>query len=186
MAQQTRAANEQLIRIEQRLKAVDALDTLRQTIVDAPFFDKLLTTTYDLGIIVLLSVDDSGEFINRVALSDTEHAKGSTTVSAVPFSEIRIPIDDPNNCIANVIKTGNHQLIDDWYCLFTPALTAEEARRNQAGAGIDCSLVWPLKSGKGGALIFSFYQPQDFIGDQHIIFAKQYAELVDTLLNELK
>jgi hypothetical protein len=149
-----------------------------QRVVDALFLDRVLTTSIDLGIVVYLKTNRIARSIDRISLSKTVHAEGAVKVSAKPFHEIRIRMDDPQNIIAQSIRSGKHCLVEDWYYLFTPALTPDQARMNQAGASIESSLVMPL-SKKSGALIFSYYQPALNIGEVHISVAKQFVALVE-------
>lgn len=158
---------------------------LYRHIVNAPFSDKLLVTSIDLGIAVLLLADLKNNTLDRVALSDTELAQGAVKVSAKPFHDIKIPLNTERNIIVQSIKTGEYRITEDWQYLFTPALTSEEARLNQAGASIECSLVWPLDIKNGGAMIFSFYQPQAYITEEHLSFARRYTEIVSEKLNQL-
>ncbi len=155
---------------------------LLQTIVDAPFKDPLSATYLDLGITVLLLVDEAGTTIKRVALSNTEHAAGSVRTSEKPFHAIEIPLSDKKNIIAHAIKSGVYQRTEDWKDLFVPALTPESARFNQAGAGIAYSIVQPLNlKPHPGAMIFSFYKFRN--EDVEILdFTKQYARLVEQAL----
>lgn len=66
--------------------------------------------------------------------------------------------------------------------MFVPELTAEEARFNQAGAGIACSVIYPLIAFGGntpfGAMIFSYYEPRSSLAQQHHAFMKAYADTV--------
>ena len=158
---------------------------LYQALVNAPFNDRLLTATVDLGIIVLLLVDTSTNMLDRIALSDTEHAHNAVRVSARPFHEIHIPMDTKNNVLVNVIKDDAPQVVSDWQYLFTPILSPVDARKNQSAASIECSLVWPIRVCDGGALIFSFYQPPAYISDEHKIFAKKYAAIVQDCLQAI-
>src|SRR5690606_2920789 len=103
-------------------------------------------------------------------------------MSTKPFNAIKIPITHPQNIIAQAIETGQHQITNNWTFLFAPALTSQEARFNQAGAGVECSCVYPLDTPDGGALIFSFYQPLEQIGKQHHNCMKSYTKLVSKLL----
>lgn len=152
---------------------------LFETIVNAPFKNKLHTTTIDLGIIVLLLVNKKTKTIDRIALSKTEHAEWAIKMSPVPFHEIKIPVNNKQNTIAKAIKTGVPQKTTDWKYLFVPALAPEAARFNQAGAGIACSFVYPLIGVRdGGAMIFSYYQPLDHITKKHTSFMDKYALLV--------
>src|SRR5690606_36603501 len=106
-------------------------------------------------------------------------AQGAVTMSAKKFEEITIPIDDSENIIAKAIRSGSFKQTADWHYLFTPDLTAEQARFNQAGAGIASSVVYPLD--KKGALIFSYYMLPSKIGpDQHDVM-QAYADIVTKL-----
>ena len=65
-----------------------------------------------------------------------------------------------------------------------PAMSAEAARFNQAGAGIGCSVVYPLVDVQdGAALIFSFYQSPTMLSKHHHDFMQNYANLADQALN---
>lgn len=174
--------SEELIELK---KILSSSKDIYRTIVNSPFKFDLLTTSIDLGIVVLLLVDPKENVLKRVALSDTELAKGAVRVSAVPFHEIKIPMTTKDNALVQAIKTKEHQLVSDWQFLFTPALSPEQSRLNQRGASIECSLVWPLEIKDGGAMIFSFYQPITNILEDHLSFAKSYAQLVSEKLNKL-
>lgn len=165
-----------------------ALDTARSgdelgaAIVNAPFDFPVAAALLFLGIIVYLRVDKSARTINRIALSDTELAQNTTEVSAVPFEEIKIPLNHSENVIAQSIKTGKPQETTDWQHLFAPALTAEQARINQASAGVAYSAVYPLEAPNGGALIFSYFQYQADIGKDQQDFMHRYVKLVNNAL----
>jgi len=149
------------------------------TVVNAPFAHKLEVVKLCLGIIVLLLVDKQTGLIHRVALSNTELAAGTKRMSAKKFEEIVVPLDYEENCIAQAIRTGEQQCTTDWKYLFAPALTAKEARFNQAGGAIAFSAVHPLPGvGDGGALIFSYYQYPNKIGEAQKDFMEHYAALV--------
>lgn len=156
---------------------------LFHSIVNAPFEQcKVQTTFLFLGIMVLLLVDKKTGMIERIALSDTDFAKRTTEVSVVPFKKIKIHMNEPENIIATAIRTSKVESTTDWKFLFTPSLTAEQARINQANAGIAYSAVHPLSARDGGALIFSYYQYQDMIGDLQHDFMKKYSDFVDRRL----
>jgi hypothetical protein len=131
---------------------------------------------------VFLLVNKKTGNIDRVALSDTNSAKGAVNISDKPFKEIKIPLDYTKNIIAKAIASTKPQATSDWKYLFTPDLSSSSARFNQAGAGIECSHVYPLTARDGGALIFSFYQPMDQIGTKQHAFMDRYSNLVDSYL----
>jgi hypothetical protein len=170
-------------KIEEILSTATARAELYKAIVNAPFHDLRQTTHLDLGIIVLLLANKGKGTIDRIALSDTEPAQGAVKMSEKPFNDIKIPLGHESNIIAQAIATGEPQNTHDWQLLFVPALSKEAARYNQAGAGIECSYVYPLKGKNGGALIFSLFQPGSLIDDSHRAFMQSYAELVGSFLN---
>lgn len=167
-------------------KSLDSADDsdLYARIVNGPFDHKVETAFLFLGIIVLTLVNPETGIIDRVALSDTELAKNTTEVSLVPFDEIKIPVSHAENIISKAIQTGIPQDTTDWKFLFMPALTAEQARINQASGGIAYSAVYPLAIPTGGALIFSYYQYSHDIGEQQRDFMERYAELVGLRLSK--
>jgi hypothetical protein len=157
---------------------------LYSSIVNSPFKDKKMAALFHLGVVVFLLVNKQDKTIDRIALSDTYSAKGAVLVSAKPFKEIRIPVNEEKNIISKAIKTGEPQLTHDWKYLFVPELTAQDARFNQASAGIGCSAVYPLIGNfDGGAIIFSYYQPPEKIGAEHHDFMNTYAKLVSNRLS---
>lgn len=169
-------------RLQQRLSQAPP-QQLYRAIVDAPFDQKVEVALLHLGIVVLLLADAKTGMINRVALSDTELAKGTTDISVKRFEDIKIPLDYPENIIAKAIRTGKPQLTTDWQYLFAPALTPEEARFNQAGGAIACSAVYPLSGvGDGGALIFSYYQYPEKLGSAQRHFMRTYSGMVTAAL----
>jgi hypothetical protein len=153
--------------------------------VNTPFVEYAMQTNFlFLGIIVLLLVNKKTGMIDRVALSNTDLAKRTTDVSVVPFNEIKIGIDEPDNIIAQAIRSGEMKDTTDWKFLFTPSLTAAEARINQANAGIAYSAVLPIEVGDGGALIFSYYQYPELIGKTQHDFMNKYSQFVALGLNK--
>ncbi|MBA3758872.1 hypothetical protein H0X10_04585 [Candidatus Saccharibacteria bacterium] len=159
-------------------------EKLFQAVVNSPFNTLASGAPLGLGIIVLLLVNSQTETIDRIALSDTEHAKGALDYSVKKFREIQIPLTNEANVIAKAIHSGKYQVTSDWHDLFVPALTAEEARFNQAGAGIGCSVIYPLTDIQDrGAIIYSYYVQPENITSEHHAFMKKYAELATGSLN---
>lgn len=159
---------------------------LYQTVVDAPFHNRAMTGRLGLGICVLLLVDKSAGTIDRIALARTELAQGAVDMSAKPFKDIKIPVDDHTNYIAIAIRRKNYMITSDWQYLFVPALTPQQARFNQSGAGIACSVVYPLIDvDDGGAMIFSYYEPVDRISTGHHQFMRDYVRLVSQALRSI-
>jgi hypothetical protein len=170
--------------LKSRLKAVKGRKELYQTVVDAPFHNKAMAARLGLGITVLLLVNQAESTIDRVALARTELAQGSVDMSAKPFKDIKIPVKDRDNFIAIAIRRKHYMITSDWKFLFVPALTAQQARFNQAGGGIACSVIYPFDIKPGGAMIFSYYEPVERIGDSHHKFMRDYIRLVAEVLNK--
>ena len=158
---------------------------LFNAIVNAPFTNKLRTTTLGLGIIVLLLVDKKDRTIDRIALSKTELAKGTTDITVKSFRSIKIPLSYKGNLIAEAIRSQRYQQTSDWQYLFAPVLSPEEARLNQAGGGIACSFIYPLIGARdGGAMIFSYYVSLDRIGLEQRNFMSRYSRMVAKRLSK--
>lgn len=158
-------------------------ESLFSTIVNAPFNTKTKGRPVGLTIVVLLLVNKTKKTVQRIALSNTESAKGAVEFSVKPFHDIEIPLADKQNAIVKAIKTKEFQVVTDWKYLFVPALTSEEARFNQAGAGIATSVIYPLpKARDGAALIFSYVQDADNITKQYHNFMQHYAQIVSKKL----
>lgn len=155
---------------------------LFQQIVNAPFIYNVEVAWFFLGIIALLLVNKETGTINRIALSNTELAKNAVQVSVIPFKKIKIPVNYPENIIAQAIKSGEPRDTTDWKFLLAPILKPDEARINQASAGIAYSAVYPLQARDGGALIFSYYQYQQSIGLEQRDFMEDYTRIVTEAL----
>jgi len=169
--------------LKELLNSANGDRDLFETIVNAPFTDRRRSTLLGLGIVVLLLVNKSTRTIDRVALSDTDLAKGAVRMSVKPFHDIKIPLNYKGNFIAEAIRSERYQQTSDWQYLFAPALSPEEAHLNQAGAGIACSYIYPLIDARsGGALIFSYYLPLEKIEPEHHDFMRKYAQLVTRAL----
>lgn len=155
---------------------------LFDAIVNAPFKNKAQATLLNLGIVVLLLVNPKEKTLDRVTLSDTELAKATMDISIKPFHDIKIPLGYNSNLLILALKTGEPQLTNDWAHLFAPELNPQQARLNQAKAGIGCSMIHPFTARGGGALIFSFFSPPEFIKKEHRDFMTAYTTYVEKAL----
>lgn len=171
-------SNTYMLEMQARLARAKTDKILFETVVNSPFRAETKGIPLGLGMVVLLLVNKKTDTIDRIALSDTEPARGEVEYSVRPFHEIKIPLKHTRNVVATAINSGNHQSTSDWRYLFTPALSAQEARLSQAGAGIATSIVYPLLDARdGGALIFSYFIPEDQLTAGHHSFMAGYAEL---------
>jgi hypothetical protein len=160
------------------LQAAREDETLFRAIVDAPFEEAVKAASLFLGIIVLLLVDKKNGTIDRIAISSTEMADRAKQMSMKKFEDIKVPLDYQENAVAKAVATGMPQQTTDWKYLFVPELSEQHARYNQADAGISFSCVHPLAARDGGALIFSFFQPEELIQGDYKTFMEKYSQLV--------
>lgn len=180
------ASDDYFSKLKNLLAAATTRPKLYEAVVNAPFHDPRRTTMLGLGITVLLLVNKRDRMIDRVALANTDMAAGTLEMSAKPFNEIRIPLGYRRNFIARAIIDKHYMITSDWQYIFNPVLTPEEARFNQAGGGIDCSVIYPLiGAGDGGAMIFSYYEGLDRITKEHHNFMSRYCIMVSKALNSL-
>ena len=174
--------------LKRKLKLATDKDSLYKAIVDTPFNTcQVETALLFLGILILLITHEETNTIDMVALSDTALAKGTTDMSVERFQEIKIPLDDSNNIVAQTIRTSKHHDVADWQYLFVPCLTPEQSRINQSGGGIGFSCVYPLNNPKtSGALIFNYYQFSGKIQPAQRQFMREYTKLVSNSLANQK
>jgi hypothetical protein len=172
--------------IEKALSVSENDSALFDAIVNTPFQHPVDMALLFLGIVVFLQVNKSTGTIDRISLSKTEPAELTKRKSAKKFEDIKIPVNYPDNIIAKAIQSNEPQSTTDWQYLFAPALTPEEARFNQADGGIAFSAVYPLPARDGGALIFSYFQYSEEIGEAQRSFMKKYSELVTERLRKTR
>jgi hypothetical protein len=158
---------------------------LFEAIVNSPFYDRRRMALLGLGIIAFMLVDKKTKMIQRVAISDTDFARGAARMASKPFKDIHIPLGYKGNFVAEAIRSERYQQTSDWQFLFSPELSPEESRLNQAAAGIGCSFIYPLVYARsGGALVFSYYLPVDQIQQEHRDFMRTYSKMAtNSLLN---
>lgn len=171
--------------LKKKLFSAKNYEELTKLIVEEPIKQQVPTALMFLAFIVLLVVNHKTGMLDRVSISDTELAQNTFDVTAVPFEDIKIPMDDPNNLYVRAVKTGEPTDTTDWYFTFTPAMTGDQARINQASAGIAYTAIYPLKFKKGGALSFSYYQYEGHVGREQAVFMKEYTKIVSDALNKL-
>lgn len=176
-----------VVQCTQALQNPSSVTDLYETIVNEPFKSKLQTTQLGLGIIVLLIRNEADGTLDRVALSKTERAESVREISVTRFEDIRIPLDAEQNVLIQAMERNDFKIVSDWKYLFVPVLTAQEARLNQAGAAIDCSVVYPLSGyPKGGAMIFSYFEPLSKLTNNHHRFMRAYSMTCAEALHRLE
>jgi hypothetical protein len=156
---------------------------LYEAIVNAPFHDKRMTTMLGLGFLSFVLVNRKTRTIDRISISKTDMAQGAIDITVKPFRELKVPIGYKGNAVAEAIRSGRYQQTNDWDYLLRPSLKPEEARLNQAGAGIASSYVYPLiNTSNAGAIIFQYFITLDKIEKTHREFMFRYTKMVSQTL----
>lgn len=169
--------------LKKLLNSTKNTDKLFKTIVNAPFTNKKRVTLLGLGQIVLALVNKKTKTIDRVARTNIDFGLANYRMSTKPFAGFKTPINAKGNFLAEAYKSERYQQTSDWAYLLTPNLSPQEARLNQAAAGIGCSYIYPLvNSDTGGALIFHYYLPVEKILPEHHEFMRSYSRLVSKVL----
>lgn len=158
-------------------------EDLYDKIVNGPF-QTLIQAELGLGTVVLLLDNEKSGYIERVALSSTPSADGAMSASAKPFNDIKIPRDHQQSAHVQALHTKKPVVLSDWHDMFTPALTAEQAKDNQTAAGIATSVVQPFygAAAQNGTIIFSLFGDSSELTDSHREFFEWYSSLVSTRL----
>lgn len=171
--------------LKDKLAAAHNDAALFETIVNAPFYNRRLTTTFGLGFLSFVLVNKKTKTIDRISISKTDTAQGAIDITIKPFEQLIVPLGYKGNAVAEAIRSGRYQQTTDWNYLLTPVLKPEEARLNQAGAAIACSYVYPLINARdGGAIIFQYFITLDKIENLHREFMYRYTKLVSSALNK--
>ncbi len=170
--------------LQRQLEAARSDKKLYQAIVNAPFEYMVEVAHLFLGFMSLVIVDRKAGVVKTAAVSDTEHYR--TAVSGINFTpaQYKVSLNDHGNSIIQAISSGKPQGTTDWGTLSRPQTGPEPARLNQANSGIAYSIVYPLDSPSGGALMFCYYQYQADIGTLQHEFMVRYARLVSESLTK--
>lgn len=175
-----------LKRLERELAQAKDYEELKRVIVEAPFEQPLAVASLFLCFVVLMTANEKTGVIDRVAITDTELARNTFEVTAVAFEDIKIPLHHPDNILAQTLDDGKPRDTTDWYYTFTPAMTGDQARINQASAGAAYTAVYRLDIPHGGGILsFSYYQYASSIGEQQRKFMSGYAKIVSKAMTKL-
>jgi hypothetical protein len=171
------------LELKRILEAAKTDTQLYEAIVNAPFHNKRTTTMLGLGFLSFVLVNKKTRSIDRISISKTDMAKGALDITVRPFRDLKVPIGYKGNAVAEAIRSGRYQQTNDWDYLLTPSLKPEEARLNQAAAGIASSYVYPLSGTRSGAIIFQYFITLDKIENTHREFMFRYTKLVSQILD---
>lgn len=183
MAQSPVVGDTYLSELKRLLETAKTDTQLYEAIVNAPFHDKRTTTMLGLGFLSFVLVNKRTRTIDRISITKNELSQGAIDITIKPFHDLKVPVSYKGNCVSEAIRSGRYQQTNDWNYLLTPVLKPEEARLNQAGAGIASSYVYPLTgSREAGAIIFQYFITLDKIENTHREFMFRYTKLVSRAL----
>ena len=176
--QSSKKQDDYLDELRAALAKIQKDDKIYEHIVNAPFINRLVTAKLGLGLIALVVLENDKKTIRGSALSNTQSDLGAIEMTSERFEDMQIPLHDPENLVAKALRNGHSQETNDWYYLFAPVFSADQARFVQAGLGIASSVIYPLvHSAQGGALVFSYFKPLKDIGHEQHEFMKSYCAL---------
>lgn len=140
-------------------------------------------TTLGMGFLTLVMVNRKNKTLDRIAMTENDIAQGAKEMTVKPFEELIVPLSFKGNAVVEAVRSGRYQQTSDWNYLLAPVLKPEEARLNQAGAGIASSFVFPLVNARdGGAIIYQYFITLDRIGKQQHDFMFRYTKLASEAL----
>jgi hypothetical protein len=184
MSQSPVVGESYILELKRILEAAKSETQLYESIVNAPFYNKRVTTMMGLGFLSFVLINRTTKTIDRIAISKTDLAQGALDITVKPFRDLKVPIGYKGNAVAEAIRSGRYQQTNDWDYLLKPSLKPEEARLNQAAAGIASSFVYPLTGAKNpGAIIFQYFITLDKIESVHREFMFRYTKLVSQALS---
>jgi hypothetical protein len=184
MSQSPVVGESYILELKRILEAAKSETQLYESIVNAPFYNKRVTTMMGLGFLSFVLINRTTKTIDRIAISKTDLAQGALDITVKPFRDLKVPIGYKGNAVAEAIRSGRYQQTNDWDYLLKPSLKPEEARLNQAAAGIASSYVYPLTGAKNpGAIIFQYFITLDKIESVHREFMFRYTKLVSQALS---
>ena len=127
----------QIIPVLQRI-LLETLDfnEVSQKIVNE-FLNQTSIQNFGYRIVVLTIYDETRGVLKRISLSKTPEAEEAQKASAVPFEKIEIPITATQNLLVQCFNEQKPKLTHYWPDLFMPALTSEQALKNQTSSGIN-------------------------------------------------
>ena len=140
-------------------------------------------TTLGIGFLTLVMVNRKNKTLDRISMTENDLAQGAKDMTVKPFEELIVSLSFKGNAVVEAVRSGRYQQTSDWNNLLAPVLKPEEARLNQAGAGISSSFIYPLINARdGGAIIYQYFITLDMIGRQHHDFMFRYTKLVSEAL----
>lgn len=174
------------------MRTLDAIWHLEKVILNTLDFHQVVQKVVDsillelgyleLGyrVVVLALLDDDGKTLRRVSLSGTKEALQTREVSEVAFKDIVIPMTATENLCIKAVLENKPQITHSFPDILSPPLTPENALESQKNAGIQTSLVYPVRvKGKViGILIFSMKKSELEVTEEEKKLIQYFTDLV--------
>lgn len=128
-------------KIEKLLLQTTNTETILQKIAD--FVPQELN--FATGVVALY--DENNQTVRRVAASSTKEAIEAIDAlkkMGSPFSEIAIPLNDPNNLLSRSVREKTEFVTSNVHDVFTPLLSAEASAEIQKIMSIRSTIIYPI------------------------------------------
>lgn len=94
------------------------------------------------GVIVLYEKDTN--MLRRVAASNTTEAAEAIKALRIPFNQIAISLDDPQNLMARALREKKEFVTENIFDVFVPVLSQQEAANIQSILGTKSTIIYPM------------------------------------------
>lgn len=140
-----------LLNLEERNKALITSREINKIILEELDYHVVVQRIVDsipshlpFGTGVLAILDENKRTIRRIAASHTKEAQEAIKALHVPFSEIEISLNDPENLMAKAVREKKPFTTDDVYDVLRPVIDREEARNIQSIMSTKTTLIYPI------------------------------------------
>jgi signal transduction histidine kinase len=94
------------------------------------------------GVIVLYEKDTN--MLRRVAASNTTEAAEAIKALRLPFNQIAISLDDPQNLMARALREKKEFVTENIFDVFVPVLSQQDAANIQRILGTKSTFIYPM------------------------------------------
>lgn len=137
--------------LDERNRALIASKRLNQIILESLNFDEVIQKIADtipselyFGTAVVAVVDEQKGVIRREAVSQTKEGLEAIKALEIPFKNIEIPINDPDNLMAKAVRERKTFQTESVYDVLRPVISKENSDKVQNIMKTNTTLVYPL------------------------------------------
>lgn len=138
---------------------------------------------------VVAVVEEKKRTIRRVGVSSTKEASEAVNALRVPFKEIEISLDDPNNLMAKAIRENKSFITVDLYDVLGPVLTKEETDNIQRLIGAKTTVVYPIYGGSNktiGVFVASTKKRKEDLSEYDYVMIDNFVDGVGIAMEHSK